>query len=54
MITRARRWKREEGRAKRGEDLLPVLADLFRMKAQHRETEVRIALAEFHDRVTRF
>ena len=49
----ARRWKREEGRAKGGEDIRPVWADLFRMEAKHGETEVRIVLTELQHRVAR-
>jgi hypothetical protein len=53
MMSIARRWKREEGGAKGGEDIRPVWADLFRVKAEHREAEVRIVLTELQYRVTR-
>ena len=53
MMSIARRRLREEGGVKRGEDIWPVWADLFRMKAQHGKTEVGIALTEVQYRVTR-
>ena len=50
---RAKGGLREEGGAKGGEDIWPVWADLFRMKAKHGKTEVGIALTEVQYRVTR-